>query len=98
RLTRMRVLSKAASWPMKGGTRRNCSLRGIATFHAGQVPRWSFTPGMSSATPRSLLDALDGQREDRLHRRSTAINVQQLAGDEARLVSAEENHGVADVV
>src|SRR6266478_3240380 len=50
-----------------------------------------------SATPRSLLDALDGQREDRLHRGSAAINVQQLAGDEARLVSAEENHGVADV-
>src|SRR5689334_2905440 len=52
---------------------------------------------MISATPRSLLDALDGQREDRLHRGSAAINVQQLAGDEARLVSAEENHGVADV-
>src|SRR5436853_7891926 len=52
---------------------------------------------MISSTPRSLLDALDGQREDRIHRRSAAINVQQLAGDEARLVSAEENHGVADV-
>jgi hypothetical protein len=52
---------------------------------------------MISAMPRLLLDALDGQREDRLHRGSTAINVQQLAGDEARLVSAEENHGVADV-
>ena len=46
---------------------------------------------------RSLLDALDGQREDRLHRRSAAINVQQLPGDEARLVGAEENHGVADI-
>src|SRR5579862_525570 len=52
---------------------------------------------MISATTRSLLDALDGQREDRLHRRSATINVQQLAGDEARLVSAEENHGIADV-
>src|SRR5437899_11896497 len=31
--------------------------------------------------PRLLLDALDGQREDRVHRRSTAINVEQLAGD-----------------
>lgn len=30
---------------------------------------------MISATPRSLLDALDGQREDRLHRGSAAINV-----------------------
>jgi hypothetical protein len=29
---------------------------------------------------------LDGQREDRLHHGSAAINVQQLAGDEARLV------------
>ena len=38
----------------------------------------------------SLLDALDGQREDRLHRGSAAINVQQLAGDEARLVSTEK--------
>ena len=28
---------------------------------------------MSSATPRSLLDALDGQWEDRLHRRSAAF-------------------------
>src|SRR5438876_313728 len=54
-------------------------------------------PAQSSAMPRSLLDALDGQGEDRLHRRSTTINVQQLAGDEARLLSAEENHGVADV-
>jgi len=36
----------------------------------------------------SLLDALDGQREDGLHRGSAAINVQQLAGDEVRLVSA----------
>src|SRR5437879_12619717 len=59
--------------------------------------RWSFAPSMISATPRSLLDALDGQREDWLHRGSAAINVQQLAGDEARLVSAEENHGVAAV-
>src|SRR5438477_9521559 len=83
---------------MEGAGRRlNCSPRGIATFHAGRVPRCSFALSMSSATPRSLLDALDGQWEDRLHRRSTAINVQQLAGDEARLVSAEENHGVADV-
>src|SRR5207248_11758920 len=54
-------------------------------------------PARAAQRPESLLDALDGQREDRLHRRSTAINVQQLAGDEARLVSAEENHGVADV-
>jgi hypothetical protein len=69
----------------------------IATSHGGRVLRWSFAPSMISATPRSLLDALDGQREDRLHRGSAAINVQQLAGDEARLVSAEENHGVADV-
>ena len=38
----------------------------------------------------SLLDALDGQREDRLHRGSAAINVQQLTGDEARLVSTEK--------
>src|SRR5258705_881905 len=45
----------------------------------------------------TLLDALDGQREDRLHRGSAAINVQQLAGNEARLVSAKENHGVAHV-
>src|SRR5207302_8864193 len=59
--------------------------------------RWSFAPSMISATPRSLLDALDGQREDRIHRGSAAINVQQLAGDKARLVGAEENHGVADV-
>src|SRR5438445_11693918 len=44
-----------------------------------------------------LLDALDGQREDRVHRGSAAINVQQLAGDAACLVSAKENHGVADV-
>src|SRR5438309_4426310 len=58
--------------------------------------RWSFAPSMISATPRSLLDALDGQREDWLHHGSAAINVQQLAGDEARLVSAEENHGVAN--
>jgi len=55
------------------------------------------SPSMISATPRLLLDALDGQREDRLHGGSTTINVQQLAGDEARLVSAEENHRVADV-
>src|ERR1700751_5265234 len=55
------------------------------------------SPSMISATPRLLLDALDGQRKDRLHRGSTTINVQQLASDEARLVSAEENHGVADV-
>ena len=47
----------------------------IATLHGGRVPRWSFAPSMGSATPRSLLDALDGQREDRLHRRSAAINV-----------------------
>ena len=52
---------------------------------------------MINATPGSLLDALDGQRKDRLHHRSAAINVQQLAGDEARLVSAQENHGIADV-
>src|SRR5437016_13056855 len=69
----------------------------IATSHGGRVPRWSFAPSMISATPRSLLDALNGQREDRLHRGSATINVQQLAGDEARLVSAEENYGVADV-
>src|SRR5437660_1448906 len=50
-----------------------------------------------NASIATLLDALDSQREDRLHRGSAAINVQQLAGDEARLVSAEENHGVADV-
>src|SRR5205085_9081825 len=50
----------------------------IATSHGGRVPRWSFAPSMISATPRSLLDALDGQREDRLHRGSAAINVQQL--------------------
>src|SRR5438874_5219985 len=94
----MRVLSKAASLANgRRGRRRNCSPRGIATFHAGRVPRWSFAPSMSSATPRSLLDALYGQREDRLHRRSAAIDVQQLARDEARLVSAEENHGIADV-
>ena len=55
------------------------------------------SPGMIGATPRLLLDALDGQREDWLHGGSTTINVQQLAGDEARLVSAEENHRVADV-
>src|SRR5436309_9294518 len=52
---------------------------------------------MSSGTPSSLLNALDGQWEDRLHRGSDAINVQQLASDEARLVSAEENNGIADV-
>jgi hypothetical protein len=55
-------------------------------------------PTTSLATKRrGLLDALDGQREDRLHGGSAAINVQQLAGDEARLVSAEEDHGVADI-
>src|SRR6201988_1231283 len=69
----------------------------IATSHGGRGPRWSFAPSLLSAAPRSLLDALDGQREARVHRGSDAINVQQLAGDESRLVSAEENHGVADV-
>src|SRR5579864_6915039 len=69
----------------------------IATSHGGRVPCWSFAPSMMIATHRSLLDALDGQWEDRLYRRGSAINVEQLAGDEARLVSAQENHGVADV-
>src|SRR5213078_3209979 len=52
---------------------------------------------MSSATTSSLLNALDGQWEDRVHRGSSAINVQQLASDEARLVGAEKNNGIADV-
>src|ERR1700757_4358489 len=46
------------------------------------------SPSMISATPRLLLDALDGQREDRLHRGSAAINVQQLAGEEAVVAGA----------
>src|ERR1700758_5339539 len=69
----------------------------IATSLGGRVPCWSFAPSMMIATRRLLLDALDGQWEDRLHRRGAAINVQQLAGDEARLVSAQKNHSVADV-
>ena len=54
-------------------------------------------PSLFSAAPRPLFDALDGQPEDRLHDGSTTINVQQLAGDEASLVSAEENHRVTDI-
>jgi hypothetical protein len=44
--------------------------------------------------PYRLLDALDGQRKDRFHHRSTAIHEEQLTSDETRLVSAEENHSV----
>src|SRR5689334_23708425 len=61
------------------------------------VQRWSFAPAMMIATPRSLLDASDGQCEDRLHCGRAAINVQQLAVDAARLAGAEKNHGAADI-
>jgi len=66
-------------------------------FRRQTSARDSFAAFMNSATPRSLFDALDGQRKDRVHQRSAAINVQQLAGDEACLVRAEEGYGVANV-
>src|SRR5512142_882197 len=68
----------------------------MPTSHGGRAHAGPWT-SMISAMPRLLLNALYGQREDRFHHGSAAINVQQLAGDEARLVSAEENHGVTDV-
>ena len=38
---------------------------------------------------------LGRQGEDRLHHGSPSIQVEQLAGNETRLVSAEECHGIA---
>src|SRR6267143_1740910 len=53
--------------------------------------------GPWTSISRSLLDALDPQREVRQHRRATAVDVQGLARDEAGLLGAHQDDSVADV-
>src|SRR5689334_19631999 len=68
----------------------------ISVYNEGQDKQRK-CPKSKLTSPDSLLDALDDQGENRFHRGSSPIYVQQLAGDEACLVCAEENHGVPDV-